>query len=187
MKVNLGVSNRHVHLTEDDYIKLFGNNEIEKQKDLVQPGEFASTSKVTLKTEKNKIDNVRVLGPFRSYSQVEISRTDSYILGLNPPVRNSGDVNGSEEITIIGPCGEIKRACCIIATRHLHINHLDREKMGLLDVEQISVKVGTDIKSSVLNNVFVKETENGVLELHLDTDDANTNLLKSGDQVELIY
>lgn len=187
MKVNLGVSNRHVHLTEEDYIILFGNNNIEKQKDLNQPGEFASTSKVTLKTEKNMLNNVRVLGPFRSYSQVEISKTDSYFLGLKPPVRNSGDIKESEEVTIVGPCGELKKTCCIIATRHLHINHVDREKLNLLDKELISIKVGNETKSAVLNNVYVKETPNGALEVHLDTDDANANLLKSGDQVELIY
>ena len=186
MKAILGVSNRHVHLTEDDYIVLFGNNNIENQKNLVQTGEFASSSKVSLKTEKNIISNVRVLGPFRSYTQVEISKTDSYFLGLNPPVRNSGDIDYSAEITIIGPCGEIKKCCCIIATRHLHINHEDREKLGLLNIEQISIKVGNDIKSSILNNVFIKETEKGVLEVHLDTDDANGNLLKTGDEVELI-
>ena len=142
---------------------------------------------MTLKTEKSVINNVRVLGPFRSYSQVEISKTDSYLLGIDPPVRNSGDINGSEDITIIGPCGELKRSCCIIATRHLHINHADREKLNLLDKEVISIKVGDEIKSAILNNVYVKETPNGVLEVHLDTDDANANLLKNKDQVELIY
>ena len=187
MKVNLGVSNRHVHLTEEDYVKLFGNNNIEIEKKLVQTGEYASSSKVLIKTDKNIINNVRVLGPFRSYTQVEISKTDSYFLGLNPPIRNSGDLSDGEEITIVGPCGEIKKSCCIIATRHLHLNHEDRIKLGLLGVDTISIRVGSDTKSAVLNNVYVKETEKGVLEIHLDTDDANGNLLKTGDQVELIY
>ena len=187
MKVNLGVSNRHVHLTEEDYNILFGNNIIEIQKELVQKGEFSSTSKVSIETEKNIINNVRVLGPFRKYTQVEISKTDSYFLGLNPPIRNSGELTNCEEITIIGPCGKIKKACCIIATRHLHLNHSDRERLNLLDKETISIKVGNNEKSAILNNVFVKETENGVLEVHLDTDDANGNLLKTGDEVELIY
>ena len=187
MKVILGVSNRHVHLTREDYVTLFGNDNIEKVKDLVQTGEYASASKVTLKTSKNVLNNVRVLGPFRSYSQVEISKTDSYFLGLNPPIRNSGDLDNSEEITIVGPCGEVTKRCCIIATRHLHINHEDREKLGLLNKEIISIRVVSQEKSAVLEKVYIKETEKGVLEVHLDTDDANGNLLKTGDFVELLY
>ena len=92
MKVKIGVSNRHVHLTHDDYVLLFGNETIKKERDLVQKGQFASSSKVTIKTDKNYIENVRVLGPFRNYTQVEISKTDSYFLGINPPIRNSGDL-----------------------------------------------------------------------------------------------
>lgn len=187
MKVLLGVSNRHVHLTKDDYITLFGNDNIEKVKDLVQPGEFASSSKVSIKTPKNEINNVRVLGPFRKYTQVEISKTDSYMLGINPPVRNSGDLDNSEEITIVGPCGEVTKRCCIIATRHLHINNEDRKRLGLTDLKTISLKVESADKSAILENVFIKETENGALEVHLDTDDANGNLLKTGDMVELIF
>lgn len=90
MKVLLGISNRHVHLTEEDYKTLFNDAPLEKVKDLVQPGEFASNQKVSIKTEKSTINNVRLLGPLRKYSQVEISKTDSFTLGIKPPVRNSG-------------------------------------------------------------------------------------------------
>ena len=121
MKVLLGISNRHVHLTEEDYKILFGELPLEKVKDLVQPGEFASNQKVSIKTEKNIINNVRLLGPLRKYSQVEISKTDSFTLGVKPPVRNSGELDGAAEVTIVGPNGEVTKNCCIIAARHLHI------------------------------------------------------------------
>ena len=186
MKITVGVSNRHVHLTKEDFFTLFGNYDMEKLKDLVQVGEFASTSKLTIKTEKSEIDNVRVLGPFRGYTQVEISKTDAYKLGLNPPVRNSGDLEGASEITIVGPNGEVTKKCCIIATRHIHINKEDREKLGLTNKEYVSVRVGSE-KAAVLENVFIKESPNGVLEFHIDTDDANANLVKSGDIAEVIF
>ena len=101
MKVRIGVSNRHVHLKEEDFKKLFGDVVLEKDKDLYQPNQFASIYKLTIKTLKNEIKNVRVLGPFRSYTQIEISKTDAYTLGLNPPIRTSGDLDGSEVVTLI--------------------------------------------------------------------------------------
>ena len=180
MNISIGISNRHVHLTREDYITLFGNDQIEKLKDLTQTGEYASCSKVSICTEKSTINNVRVLGPFRSYSQVEISKTDSFTLGINPPVRNSGEIEDSAVITIVGPEGKVTKQCCIIAARHIHINPVDRVKYGLQDVKSVSVRVGSE-KSSIIENVFIKETEIGVFELHIDTDDANACLLKNGD------
>lgn len=186
MKVSIGISNHHVHLTKDDYYTLFGIYDMEKIKDLVQTGEFASSAKVSIKTEKSIINNLRVLGPFRNYSQVEISKTDSYILGINPPVRNSGDIEKSEVVTIVGPVGEVTKECCIIATRHIHINPEDRAKLNLSDKEVVSVKVGSE-KSTILENVYLKESPIGVFEMHIDTDDANGSLLKNGDVGEIIF
>ena len=185
MRVQLGISNRHIHLSLDDYKILFGNIEIEKLKDLIQPGEFATNLVVEIVTEKSKIGKVRFLGPIRSYTQVEVSKTDCYTLGIDAPVRASGDLNGAAEVTIVGPCGSITKKCAIIANRHLHLNHDDRVNLGLDGVDKISVKVGEE-KTAILNDVYVKETQNGVLELHLDTDDANANLLKTGDMAEII-
>lgn len=186
MKVSIGISNHHVHLTKDDYYTLFGTYEIENIKDLVQTGEFASSSKVSIKTEKAVINNLRVLGPFRNYSQVEISKTDSYILGINPPVRNSGDIENSAVVTIVGPVGEVTKECCIIAARHIHINPEDRAKLNLLDKEVVAVRVGNE-KSTILENVYLKESPIGVFEMHIDTDDANGSLLKNGDIGEIIF
>lgn len=185
MKVKIGVSNRHVHLTHDDYVLLFGNDTIKKERDLVQKGQFASSSKVTIKTDKNYIENVRVLGPFRNYTQVEISKTDSYFLGINPPIRNSGDLTDANEITIIGPMGSIVRKSCIISTRHIHINKSDRDNLGLTNIDYVKVEVG-NIKKSILYDVYIKESEDGVFELHLDLDDANACFLKNGDEATIL-
>ena len=151
----------------------------------MQKEEYASTCKVIIKTDKSQISDVRVVGPLRNYTQVEISKTDAYKLGIDPPVKNSGDLEGASKITIIGPCGEIVKNCCIIANRHIHINKQEREERGLAGIDVVSIKLG-DTKQSILNNVFIKETENGVFELHIDTDDANATLTKTLDEAELI-
>ena len=184
MRVLLGVSNRHVHLTEEDYKILFGNESLGKVKDLVQPGQFSSDKKVTLKTEKRSIENVRLLGPLRSYTQVEISKTDSFSLGLNPPMRNSGDLEGAETITIIGSVGEITKPCCIIANRHLHINPSQRQELGLVGIDKVCARI-TGEKTTLFEDVYIKESPDFTLELHLDTDDGNGSLGKSGEEVEV--
>ena len=185
MDVKIGVSNRHIHLSAEDYKILFGDTPMEKVKDLVQTGEFASNLLVEIETEKSKIGKVRLLGPIRNYTQVEVSKTDCYALGINAPVRVSGDLEGAALITVIGPVGKITKECAIIANRHLHISSDDRIRLGLENVDVVKAKVG-DIKSAILGDVYIKETPNGVLELHLDTDDANANLLKTGDMAEII-
>lgn len=186
MEVKIGVSNRHVHLSKEDYEILFGDTKIEKIKDLVQTGEFATNLIVEIETEKAKIGKVRFLGPIRTYTQVELSKTDCYALGINAPVRASGDLDGAAEVTIVGPYGKVTKKCAIIANRHLHLNSADRVKYGLEEVNKVSVKVGEE-KSAILNDVYLKETSMGVWELHLDTDDANSNLLKTGDIAQIIH
>lgn len=186
MKVSIGVSNRHVHLTLEHAKILFGDGFIlEKRNDLKQPNQYASTSVVTIKTNKSIIENVRVLGPFRDYTQVELSKTDAYKLGLNPPVRNSGDLNGADLITIIGPCGEIETNCCIIATRHIHILPEQLELYNLKDKQIVNVKLYGE-KGGIINNVHIKCSDEAYFELHLDTDDANAHLVKDGDIGEII-
>ena len=184
MKVLLGVSNRHVHLTEEDYKTLFGDEVLGKVKDLVQPGQYSSDKKVTIKTEKASFDGVRLLGPLRSYTQVEISKTDSFKLGIDPPMRNSGDLDGAAVVTIVGPVGEVTKPCCIIANRHLHINHKEREELGLLDVDKVKARI-VNQKSTVFEDVYLKEDDNFTLELHLDTDDGNGSMGKTGEMVEI--
>ena len=182
MNVKIGVSNRHVHLKQEDFLKLFGDIELEEEKKLVQPNEFASKLKLTIKTEKDEIKGVRVLGPFREYTQIEVSKTDAYKLGLNPPIRKSGDLKDSEVVTLVGPKGSITTNGCIIANRHIHISKEDKQKYNLNDVVKVEIK---GEKGSLLYNVFLKEQEDAVLEMHIDTDDANANFIKSGDEGEI--
>lgn len=187
MKVSVGISNHHVHLKRDDLAILFGNDYIlENIKDLNQPGEFSSGATVMLQTEKGIIENVRVLGPCREYTQVEISMTDAYYLGIHPPVRTSGDIKDSSAITIIGPEGRIDLdEGCIIANRHIH---LTKEHMNLyhLDGKRTVDVFVPGIKGGILHNVELKISSSAYFELHLDIDDANAHLLKNGDIVEII-
>lgn len=187
MKVQVGISNRHVHLTKEHLEILFGENyNLENIKDLKQPGQFASSSLVTIKTEKNEIKNVRVLGPVRDYTQVEISKTDAFKLGLNPPVRESGNVEGSEPITIVGPSGTLNlEEGCIIADRHIHITPKQKEIYGFSNKDKVNVLLGGE-KGGILFNVSLKVSEQSYFELHIDLDDANAHLVNQNDIVEII-
>ncbi len=185
MRISVGVSNRHIHLTNEDYKTLFGNMEFTKRNDLNQPGMFASELTVTLVGPKREIPNVRVLGPLRTYTQVEISKTDSYTLGVKPPVRNSGDLEGADEITIVGPNGTIKANVAIIAARHIHVDKNIRKEHNLEGIDIVSVKKPGE-KGGIIDNVYLKDSEEAYFELHLDTDDANAHLLKQDDEVEIV-
>lgn len=186
MKVILGVSNRHVHLSKEIYEKLFGNEPLEKIKDLRQPGQFASNKFVTIKNKDREINHVRVLGPIRDYTQVEISKTDAYFLKLNPPIRKSGDLEGSSPITILGEKSEVNLdKGCILANRHIHISPKEVEKYGLKDIKKVKIKVEGE-KGGILDNVYLKIAPNSLLEMHLDTDDGNAFNLKTGDELEII-
>jgi len=185
MKVSVGISNRHVHLSNDDYQVLFENMEMSVRNNLKQPGQFASNLTVDIKTKKDIIKKVRVLGPTRGYTQVEISKTDAYKLGINPPVRDSGNLAGASLITIIGPTGEISKEAAIIANRHIHVNRKIREDNGLMGVEKVKVKISGE-KGGILDDVYLKDMDEAYFELHLDTDDANAFLLKNDDEVEII-
>jgi len=187
MKINIGISARHVHLNKDDFKILFGENaSLTNIKDLTQKGEFAALECVSIEANDKKIDDVRIIGPIRSYTQVEISKTDSYMLKLNPPVRNSGDIKDSENITIIGPKGKItKEEGCIIANRHIHMNEEDARLFDVKDGDEVSVYLDTE-KSAILKNVYIKMAPTYQLELHIDLDDANANLVTQETKAEII-
>lgn len=185
MKITVGISNRHVHITKEDLITLFGKEELTWFKNLKQPGQFASDEKVSIKTEKGQLDNLRILGPTRNYTQVEVSKTDCFTLGINPPVRTSGDLEGAAELTIIGPKGQVTKNCAIIANRHIHINKEQRKEFGLEGIDVVKVKTFGE-KSTTFDNVYIKEAEPSYFEIHLDTDDANASLLKNDEEVEII-
>lgn len=185
MKVKIGVSARHVHLTKDDFKKLFGYDELTWLKDLTQPNEFASKETVSIITEKGRINNVRILGPFRDYTQVEISKTDAYSLKINPPIRKSGDLVSSEIVTMEHDGNTITKECCIIATRHIHINTKDLKRYNLENGEVVKLRLD-GIKGGILNNVFIKASDNYTLEAHIDLDDANAHFIKDKDEGEII-
>ena len=179
----IAVSNRHLHLTKEIYDELF-DEPLSIKRPLNQIGEFASFQTVTLKTEKGEIPNVRLIGPLRKYNQVEISRSDAYLLGINPPVRESGDLEDSETITIVGPKGEVTlKDACIQAERHVHMNEKKAEELGLKHEDMVKLIVNND-KGGIME-AFVKVSSNGYFEIHLDKDDANCFLLKTGDEVEI--
>lgn len=188
MKVKLGISNRHIHLTEENYKKLFGDEPLNVVRYLNQPGQFASDKFVTLKNGDREIKHVRVLGPTRDYNQVEISRTDSYVLKLNPPIRNSADLKDSSPITIVNEENNKEiylSEGCIIATRHLHIHPDEAKEYGLEGVKKVKIRIDGE-KSGILENVHMRVSKRAKYELHLDTDDGNAFNVKTGDEVEII-
>ncbi len=187
VKVSVGVSVRHVHLTEEHLKILFGENAVlHEKRPIHQPNQFAAEESVTIQTEKSKIENVRVLGPVRPYTQVEISLTDAYQLGIQPPIRDSGDIKGSAPITIMGPKGTvILKEGCIIADRHIHITPKQMELYGLTGFTEVHVQVMGE-KGGMLSHVYLKVAEASYFELHLDTDDANAFQLHNGDIVTIL-
>ena len=185
MKVTVGVSNHHVHLTKDDCMKLFGYTDLKVRNMLNQPGQFASLEKVNIIGPKNKLENLVVVGPLRDYTQVEVSKTDAWHIGIEPPIRDSGEIEGASLVTIVGPVGHIEKECAIIANRHIHVDKNILIEKNLLGKKEVSIKISGE-KSGIINHVHLKETDEAYFELHLDTDDANAFLLKTGDQLEII-
>lgn len=185
MKVLLGVSNKHVHVSAEDYKVLFGNVEMENVKDLVQPGQYASNLFVDVKTEAGELKHLRVLGPVRNYTQVELAKTDSFKLKINPPVRESGNLEGASLVTLVGPNGEVTKECAIIANRHIHVNKEIREEYGLVGVDEVKVVIPGE-KGAILEHVSLKDADEAAFEFHIDTDDANATLAKTGDMLEVI-
>ena len=182
-KVSIGISNRHVHLTKEVYEMLF-DNPIEIYKDLNQPGEFAAVQTLTISNGEKEINGVRVLGPFRNYNQVEISRKDALNLKLNPPVRASGDVLDAEVITLKTNKATIKVKACIIAQRHVHMNPIKANELGVVDKQKVKIKI--DGERSGIIDAFVKISDNGYFEAHVDTDDACAFLLDANAEGTLI-
>lgn len=186
--VPVGISNRHIHLTREHVDILFGKGyELTKLKELSQPGQFACKEQLTLVGPSMRaIEGVRVLGPERKRSQVEISRTDSYVLKVKPPVRESGDIDGSAPITIIGPKGIVTlNEGCIIANRHIHMSEEEGKAFGVTDGEYVEVEVNGE-RRSMFYDVQVRVSPAFRLEMHVDTDDANAAGIGNGFKVKLI-
>lgn len=182
--VKTGISNRHVHLTQDVYDKLF-SEELNNIRDLTQTGEFVSDKELTIKGPKGEIEHVRVLGPIRKYNQVEISHSDAFKLGVNPPVRRSGKLDGAESITLIKDGKSITLDnVCILAQAHIHMNFEDLKTYGVEDDEVVDVLINNERKGII--KAHIKATEKGVLEFHVDRDEASAFLLENGMELEVI-
>ena len=180
-KVMVGVSNRHVHLTKEVFDKLF-DTDMECVRALKQTGEFASNLYVTIEGPKGKIEHVRVLGPLRNYVQVEVSALDAFTLGVEPPVRKSGDLKGAATVTLHSEKGSVVvPESCILAQCHIHMSLEDLKKYGVNN-EQV-VKVHVKGKREGIFFAHIKASENGVLEFHIDRDEANAMLLKNNDEL----
>ena len=180
--VRVGVSARHIHLTAEHVSALFGvGYELTKKAELMG-GQFAANETVTIVSAKMRtIENVRVLGPVRRSSQLEISATDAVKLGIAAPVRESGDVASSAPMTVIGPKGSVYlREGCIVAARHIHASPDDAARLGIADGDRVSVTVSGE-RGMVLNNVKIRVDESFTTEMHIDTDEANACGLKTGD------
>lgn len=185
--VPIGVSARHVHLSQSDLETLYGKGyELTKKKELMG-GQYAAEELVTIVGLKLRaIENVRILGPVRKQTQVEISATDAIKLGIKAPIRESGDIKGSAPITIVGPKGAIYLdEGCIIAKRHIHMSPADAEAAGVINGQEVSVQVDNE-RGTIYNQVTIRVDESFTLEMHIDTDEANAAGIKTGNTVTII-
>ncbi|WP_188400145.1 phosphate propanoyltransferase [Sporomusa sp. GT1] len=184
--IPVGVSNRHIHLSAGHIETLFGSGyALTKDKDLKQVGEYAAKETVTLVGPKGIIRNVRVLGPVRAFTQVEISRTDGFGLGVVPPLRDSGNLDGSPGIVVVGPKGAVTLTQGVIcAARHIHMEAAAARALQVADGDRVTVKLQGP-RGGTFDNVLIRVNPDFRLEFHIDTDEANAAELKNGDMVTL--
>lgn len=185
--VPIGVSNRHIHLDRKDMDILFGqDSELTFKKELGQPGQYACEETVTLHGPKGELSRVRVLGPLRSESQVELSVTDGFSLGVRPPIRESGKLEGTPGVTIVGPKGTIEKDTgAIAALRHIHLDPETAQRMGVRDKQMVKVEIG-GLRGGIFHNVLIRVSEQFAPEMHIDVDEANAFGVKNGDRAYII-
>ena len=181
--VPIGVSNRHIHLDRADMDILFGqDSELTFKKELGQPGQFACEETVTLHGPKGELSRVRVLGPLRRESQVEVSVTDGFALGVRPPVRESGKIAGTPGVTIVGPKGTIEKDTgTIAALRHIHLDPETAQRIGVKDKQMVKAEI-RGLRGGILHNVLIRVSEQFAPEMHIDVDEANAMGVKNGDR-----
>ena len=181
-EVKIGLSNKHLHLSEEHIEALFGKgHQLTKKKDLSQPGQYACEERVQVIGEKSSFPAVSILGPVRSACQVEISASDARSIGVKAPVRESGDIAGSGACKLVGPKGELElKEGVIVAKRHIHMTPEDAEKYGLKDKQVVSVKIDSAERSLVFGDTVVRVNPQYALAMHIDTDEANAVLAPAG-------
>lgn len=185
--IKVGVSARHVHLSRKDLDTLFGEGYELTPKKMLMGDQYAAEECVTLVSPSLRtIEGVRVLGPVRSHSQIEVSRTDTFKLKVSPPVRPSGEIAGSAPMALVGPKGSVfLNEGCIIANRHIHMTPDDAERLGIKDNDEVDVEIET-AKPTRYYNVQVRVRSDFDTEMHIDTDDANASGIKNGDKIRII-
>jgi putative phosphotransacetylase len=186
-RIPCGISNRHIHVSKEDLAILFGKDYcLSPRKDLSQTGQFACEETVKLVSVKGQIENVRILGPERSATQVEISVTDSFTLGIRAPFRESGDIAGTPGVLIVGPKGftYIPQGV-IIPLRHIHMDPKTAQQLEVKDKQIVSVETEGP-RSVIFNNVMVRIREDFTLDFHIDTDEANAAGLHNGSFVRIL-
>ncbi|MDR2689179.1 MAG: phosphate propanoyltransferase [Azoarcus sp.] len=186
-KVPVGISNKHLHLSRQDLAALFGEgHELTPYKELVQPGQYAAQEQVDLVGPKGAFKNIRIIGPTRPETQVEISKTDARALGIEAPVRESGKLTGTPGIKLVGPKGEVELpAGVIVALRHIHLSPAQAKEAGVADKDLVDVKAhGT--RPLIFEDVLIRSGDAHYREFHVDTDEANAAGLANSDEVEII-
>ncbi len=187
-KIPVGVSARHAHVTQEHLEILYGpGHQLTVYAPLYQPEAFAANETVTVVGKRMRaIEHVRILGPVRDYSQVEVAQTEAIRLGLNPPIRDSGDLAGAEAITLIGPAGSVYlEEGAICASRHIHMTPEQAQEFGLTESDRVRVRIPGE-RALTFENIRPKIHESYVLQMHLDTDDSNAAGLIGGEAVELV-
>jgi len=186
MRIPIWISNRHVHLSPSDVEKLFGKwYELKKFKDITQPGQYAAQEVVMLEWPQGKIPNVRVVGPNRKTTQVEIMLGDNFILWTHTPVKVSGDTSNLEYIKIIWPVGDVYGPFAMVSQRHLHCTVTEAKEMGIKDGDSVKMQIW-GIRGLIFENVAVRAKDDYALDFHIDIEEANAAGVKPGDRAELI-
>lgn len=188
IEVRVGISNRHVHLSDADARTLFGGAALSVARPLTQPGQFAASETVGVQGPKGRIENVRVVGPPRTETQLEIALSDAAVLGVVPPVATSGSLADSiGGISLVGPAGRVElRRGVIVAARHLHLSPGDAKRWGLRDGDCLDVRCGVGARAATLHDVIVRSGEGHATELHLDSDEARAVGVTTGDTATVV-
>lgn len=186
-KVSVGLSNKHLHVTQEHLEKLFGaGHELTEFKILSQPGQYACDEKVDIVGPKGTLKGVRILGPVRKETQIEISVSDAFKLGLKVPVRDSGDIEGTPGVKIVGPKGEVDLEYgVIVAARHIHMHPDDAKVFGVEDFQRVKVRA-EGMRALVFENVLIRVSPTFALDMHIDIEEGNAAGIGNGDMVEVI-
>ena len=187
MRIPIWISNRHIHLSPEDADKLFGKGYVfQKLKDITQPGQYACKETVTLVWPQWSIPNVRVVGPERKQTQIEILLWDNFVMGTQAPIKESGKIEGGESIKVVWPAGEkLCSGAMIVAQRHLHCTVKEAQDLGISNGQEIKIQIEW-IRGLIFEHVVVRARDDYALDFHIDIEEANAAGLKNGDRGELV-